>query len=124
MNNKFLIIIILLILVLATGTYFFVNNKSQMQTSTTNTNTQQLTGKAVDIKNFAFAPATITVKVGDSISWTNNDSMPHSASSDNGSFDTGILQTGQSKSITFTKAGTFTYHCSVHGSMKGTVIVQ
>jgi plastocyanin len=77
----------------------------------------------VTIKNFAFSPGTTSVSVGDTITWTNQDSAPHTATASDGSFDTGILQKGKSGSHTFTKAGTFAYICSVHPSMKGTVTV-
>lgn len=77
----------------------------------------------IAIQNFAFSPATITLKAGDSITWTNQDAAPHTATADDGSFDTGSLANGQSKSITFSKPGTFTYHCSVHPNMKATIVV-
>ncbi len=77
----------------------------------------------VTIKNFAFSPGTTTVHVGDTITWTNQDSIAHTATASDGSFDTGLLQKGKSGSHTFTKAGTIAYICSVHPSMKGTVVV-
>lgn len=81
--------------------------------------------KGVTIQNFAYNPTPITINVGDSITWTNADQAAHSAKSTTGAFDTTILTTGQSKTITFTVAGTFAYICGVHGaSMSGTVVVQ
>jgi plastocyanin len=77
----------------------------------------------VTIKDFKFAPASISVSVGDSITWTNQDVAPHTATANDGSFDTGNLSKGKSGSITFSKAGTFAYICSIHPSMKGTVTV-
>jgi plastocyanin len=77
----------------------------------------------VTIKNFKFAPASISVNVGDTITWSNQDEAPHTATANDGSFDTGNLNKGQSGSHTFAKAGTFAYICSVHPSMKGTVVV-
>jgi plastocyanin len=78
----------------------------------------------VSIQNFAFNPPTRTINVGDSVTWTNLDQAVHSAKANNGSFDTGFLTTDQSKSITFTTAGTFGYICGVHGaSMSGTIVV-
>jgi plastocyanin len=97
------------------------NSKSQANP----TNEQTPAGKnAVTIQNFAFSPATITVKAGDAITWTNQDSVGHSATADDNSFDTGVLSQGQSKAITFSKPGTYSYHCSVHPNMKGTVVVK
>lgn len=88
------------------------------------TSTASEVKNSVQISNFSFSPASLTVKVGDTVTWTNQDSMGHSATADDKSFDTGVLDQGKSGTITFSKAGTFTYHCSVHPSMKGTIIVQ
>ena len=96
----------------------------QNQTSTPAATTAPTAKDQVDIANFAFSPATITVKVGDSVNWTNKDSIGHSATADDSSWDTGVLGQGESKSITFAKAGTYKYHCSVHPNMHGTVVVQ
>jgi len=75
------------------------------------------------ISDFQFTPATLTVHVGDTITWTNNGPAPHSATAYDHSFDTGLLQKRQSASHTFTTAGTFTYFCTVHPYMHGTVVV-
>lgn len=99
--------------------------QGQAPTSSTTGSAQATTGQnAVTIQNFAFSPSTITVKVGDKVTWTNQDSVGHSATADDNSFDTGLLAQGQSESVTFSKAGTYTYHCSVHPMMKATIIVQ
>ena len=76
------------------------------------------------ILDYSFSPATITVHVGDTITWTNQGKQPHTATASDGSFDTGTLHTGQSGSHVFTKAGTFSYICSIHPFMHGTVVVQ
>jgi plastocyanin len=81
-------------------------------------------GNAVSIANFAFSPTSITAKVGDKVTWTNNDSTTHTVTADDNSFSSGDLAPGASFSFTFTKAGTFPYHCSIHSSMKATVVVQ
>ncbi len=75
------------------------------------------------ISDFKFAPATITIHVGDTITWVNNGPAPHTATANNGSFDTGTLNKGQSASHTFTQAGTFAYICKIHPFMHGTVVV-
>jgi plastocyanin len=75
------------------------------------------------ISDFKFAPATLTVHVGDTITWTNDGPSPHSATAHDGSFDTGVLKKGASASHTFTTAGTFSYFCTVHPFMHGTVVV-
>jgi plastocyanin len=76
----------------------------------------------VTISDFEFAPASITVEVGDTVTWTNDGPTAHSATGD--SFDTGIFNEGQSRSETFNEAGTFSYICTPHPQMKGTVTVQ
>ena len=78
---------------------------------------------SVVIQNFAFAPATISVTVGDTVTWTNRDSAPHTATASNGSFNTGTLKKGQSGSAAFSKPGRFAYICAIHPNMKGTVVV-
>jgi LPXTG-motif cell wall-anchored protein len=79
---------------------------------------------SVTIADFNFAPATITVDVGDTVTWNNNGPTPHSATANDGSFDTGILKKGQSGSHTFNSAGSFSYFCKPHPFMKATVVVQ
>jgi plastocyanin len=84
-------------------------------------------GNSITIKNFAFDPSTLTVKTGTAVTWVNQDSAPHIIVSDTGSpaaFSSDSLSTGASYKFTFTQAGTYTYHCSIHLSMKGTIIVQ
>jgi plastocyanin len=79
----------------------------------------------VNIQNFAFAPASVTINAGDSVRWTNLDGVQHSARSVNDSFNTGALSLGQSGTVAFNTAGTFDYICGIHGaSMSGTVIVR
>lgn len=79
---------------------------------------------AVTIQNFAFHPGTVTVAVGTTITWTNQDSAAHTATSDTNAFDTGTIAQGQSKSVTFNQPGTFPYHCSIHPNMVASVVVQ
>jgi plastocyanin len=79
---------------------------------------------AVSIAGFAFSPQSITVTVGDTVTWTNSDSASHTATADDNSFDTGSIANGGSKSVTFSTTGTFPYHCTIHSSMTGTVVVE
>ena len=80
----------------------------------------------VSIKDFKFTPQPVQAKIGDIVAWKNDDSVPHSATMDDGSCDTGQIAAGSSGMLTFTAAGTYTYHCLVHpGQMKDvTVVVQ
>ena len=81
-------------------------------------------GNAVEIKDFAFAPASLTIAAGTTVSWTNRDSPAHTVTADDGSFDSKQLANGASFTHTFATAGTFTYHCAIHSSMKGTIVVH
>jgi len=77
------------------------------------------------IKNFEFDPATVTAKVGDTITWTNNGPSGHTVTLDNqSSCDTGTINAGSTGSLTFTAAGTYPFHCKIHSSMKGTITVS
>jgi plastocyanin len=77
----------------------------------------------ITIVNFAFNPATITVTKGSTVKWTNQDEAPHTVTSDGSYWDSGELNKGLSFNHTFNQTGTFTYHCAVHPSMKGTIVV-
>jgi plastocyanin len=82
------------------------------------------TGNSVSIANFAFSPTSLTVKVGTKVSWTNNDSVTHTVTANQGAFNSGPLTPGSTFSFTFTKAGTYSYHCNIHPSMLATIVVQ
>ena len=73
---------------------------------------------------FTFKPKTITIAVGTTVTWTNNTTVAHTATSNDGkTFNSGIINPGASFSFKFTKVGTFHYHCMIHLFMKGTIIV-
>jgi len=78
---------------------------------------------AVSIKGFAFVPKAVSVAAGTTVTWTNHDSANHTATSDTGVWDSGVIAPGKSYSYTFKTAGSFPYHCKIHKSMKGTVAV-
>lgn len=79
----------------------------------------------VGISAYKFVPSTISVKRGGSVTFSNRDPTAHTATADTGSsFDTGTLQQGQSKKVTFETSGTFPYHCVFHAFMTGSVIVS
>jgi plastocyanin len=79
---------------------------------------------AVTIKDFAFNPQTIQAKVGDSITWTNQDSTAHTVTLDDKSVDSGSVAPSATFSHAFTQAGTFTYHCEIHKQMTATITVS
>jgi plastocyanin len=94
--------------------------------TSSSSSSQPATGGAAQIsmKNIAFTPADVTVKVGQTVTWTNDDAAQHDVVANDGTFKSDLLGTGQTFSFTFTKAGTFAYYCAVHPQMKGTVTVQ
>lgn len=93
-------------------------------TSTDNTSTTPEATSSVSIENYAFTPANITVKKGTKVTWTNKDSVQHDVMSDSGNELAGpLLAKGETYSHTFDTVGTFSYHCSPHPYMKGTVTV-
>jgi plastocyanin len=78
----------------------------------------------INIDNYAFKPATVTIPAGASVTWKNLDDDPHTATADNGAFDSKGLAQGDTFTFRFTKPGTYDYHCSVHPFMKATIVVQ
>ncbi len=77
----------------------------------------------VDIADFAYDPDPVRVQTGGKVIWQNEDAAPHTATADDGSFDTDIIKEGKIKSETFKQAGTYAYHCEVHPTMHGIVEV-
>ena len=77
----------------------------------------------VQIVEFSYEPDPVVVQAGGKVIWQNEDSAPHTATADDGSFDTGTIDEGKLGSATFKEPGTFTYHCEIHPTMHGTVEV-
>lgn len=120
-------------LVIATGVVFVADDGSGGEAGAAPaTGSGSGSAKAIDkvqIKDFLYEPDAITVAAGTKVTFTNQDSAPHTATSGpsptpDGVFDTGTLTEGQSKSVTVTKTGTFSYYCEFHPFMKATVIVR
>ena len=78
----------------------------------------------VKIDNFSYSPATITVKAGTQVTWTNHDDMPHTITSEDQSFKSKALDTDEKFTFTPTKPGTYTYYCSIHPKMTGKLVVE
>jgi plastocyanin len=78
----------------------------------------------VAIDDFAFDPETVTVDAGTKLTWTNDDEAPHTATADDGSFDTGTLKLDDTGAVALDQPGTYTYYCRFHPFMKGTVEVR
>jgi plastocyanin len=77
----------------------------------------------VEIVEFAYQPDPVVVQVGGKVTWQNEDTAPHTATADDGSFDTGTIEQGKIGSATFKEAGSFPYFCEIHPTMHGTVEV-
>jgi plastocyanin len=79
----------------------------------------------VDIKDLAYTPATVEIPVGGTITWTNNDTAPHTVTAqDRALLQSGTLDQGDTFSQTFDAPGTIDYFCEFHANMKGTIVVQ
>ncbi|MEK7664521.1 MAG: cupredoxin family copper-binding protein [Patescibacteria group bacterium] len=134
MNKKLIIIIAVIVAVIILGMFYFIKPPSGIQYQQNN-NINNPPSKlpqdeaspnketnAVVIKNFVFSPETLIITKGNTVNWTNQDSIPHIISG-NG-LQSGTLSKGQSFSFIFNSAGTFDYICSLHPYMKGQIIVQ
>ncbi|HVS58377.1 MAG TPA: cupredoxin family copper-binding protein [Candidatus Saccharimonadales bacterium] len=104
------------------------NNSSPTMNMNSQTNTNNAAPVATDkvsIQNFAFSPASITVKKGTTVTWTNSDSVTHTVTEKDAQTgpNSGDLAPGESYSFTFNKVGTYHYHCTIHTEMLGTVTV-
>jgi plastocyanin len=93
---------------------------------TTGTSGVSIPAGAVQVimQNTAFVPAQVTVKVGQTVAWVNQDSTQHDVVASDGSFRSQLLDTGRVFTFTFSKAGSFAYYCAIHPQMTGTVTVQ
>jgi amicyanin len=142
MRNKSLLttIIVVAVVLIVAGVFLAVRKSDNSSTAknsdmssmkaptntTTNGNTAPSNQNTVTIKDYAFNPGTISVKVGTKVTWTNEDAVAHTVTADDPSSDapsSGDIGKGDSYSFTFNKAGTYAYHCTPHPYMKATVIV-
>jgi len=80
--------------------------------------------REVVIRSFAFSPATDTVQAGDTVRWSNQDVVPHTATSRVGGFDSGALDAGRDWRYVARAPGTFAYECTLHPTMRGTLVVR
>jgi plastocyanin len=141
MGRKLLIIIVLILIVggiAAAVTHKSsnnTNNSSQTSSTPTNTNqnktnntsTQAKAATTINIANMQFTPSQVSIKKGGTVTWTNNDSTTHTVVDDLsnvGGPNSGNIDPGKTYSFTFNNTGSFQYHCSIHPSMRGTIVVQ
>ena len=117
-----LVMMITAVLVSALATLSCGGGSKKAETPTPTT--AQAQQASVNIKDFEFVPSKVTIKVGGTVTWTNGGPSVHTVTADDGSFDSGQLQKGKTFSRTFESTGTFSYHCSIHPSMKAQVVVE
>jgi len=77
----------------------------------------------VSIDNLSYNPSSLTITVGETVTWSNDDALDHTVTSED-MFDSGLLSSGDTFEYTFDEAGTFDYTCTIHPSMQGTIIVE
>lgn len=140
MNKSLWIVVAIVVVIVAGGAGFVLLNKHKDTTSSQSSNSsmsdmssssQSSTSSnptatdKVTITNFAFSPASITVKKGTTVTWTNQDSTAHTVTENDGKTgpNSGTLENGKSYSFTYDSVGTFSYHCTFHSSMTGNVVV-
>ena len=123
------IVLLVAALALIGGIYWFSQGKSNSESAVKDTSAETSNAApgsrtvGVSIAQFAFNPSLVSVKAGSTVTWTNNDSVTHTVTSDTKSFESKRLSPGQNYSHTFNAKGTFSYYCDIHGSMHGTVSV-
>jgi len=78
----------------------------------------------VTIDNFVFEPGRLTVKAGTTVTWTNRDDIPHTVAAKERLFKSKVMDTDESYSFTFSTPGEYTYFCSLHPHMTGTIVVE
>jgi plastocyanin len=123
-------IAIMMILVILTGLSFAISeNKLSNQVVGSNAKLNQIvdpssSANTVNIKSYSFQPSTLSVPAGTTVTWINQDNAQHTVTSDKqGQFDSGAIAAGKKFTYTFTAPGSYSYHCSIHPGMKGTIVV-
>lgn len=97
-----------------------------MSASSSQASNSAVATDTIAIKDYDFAPMAVKVKAGTQVTWTNQDSVHHTVTMDDGSSggpQSGDMAKGDTYSYTFKKAGTYAYHCKIHPEMHGTVVV-
>jgi len=123
-------LVIVVILIILAGMFFIYLQFSKTSTGQENNNGNNndegegSSENIVEISDFTFLPVTLNIKKGDSVTWTNKDGTRHTATSDDGVFDSGLLSNGQNFKYQFNEVGTFSYHCTPHPYMKAKIIVE
>jgi plastocyanin len=120
-------LLILAILVIAGATVVIAGCTSSSNPSpgpvTSTASTSTASQNPVAIQNYAFSPSTLTIQKGANVTWTNYDSVQHHVVSDSSAFSSPLLNKGDTYTHQFNNTGSFSYICSIHPYMKGTIIV-
>jgi plastocyanin len=120
-------VVVLVVIIAVVGILAHSNKSGNMNMDMSSSATSDAVAiDAVTIKDYMFGPKVITVKAGTKVTWTNTDAVSHTITADTPSSDAPSsmdIAQGKSFSFTFTKAGTYTYHCFPHPYMHGTVVV-
>lgn len=106
------------------GEWFDEDNDGEEDDADSGDDASEPEQKDVSIVDMSFSSDDVTISTGDSILWTNNDSVAHTVTSDTGAFDSGVLEPGDTYALDFDTAGTYSYHCSIHSTMTGTITVE
>jgi len=114
------------LIVLPDSSYTSGTNGSSTPSLGKVTNVTIVPGSAISPNSTGFTPSVVTVVLGvnNTVMWTNADSVPHTVTANDGSFSSGNMNPGDTYVLTFTSAGNYTYHCSYHPWMKGTIVVK
>ena len=129
-----ILVAIVVVAAVAGGAIVLAHKNSPSSNMSNMSNSSSTSGKSasnpvstdkVSINNFSFSPSSITVKKGTTVTWTNHDSVAHTVTESDGKTgpSSSEVDNGKSYSFTYNTAGTFTYHCSIHPEMVGTVTV-
>jgi plastocyanin len=112
------------VLILTSGCGSSMTNPSPTPSPISSGTTVSIVNGATTRGSTAYAPNPINISAGGTVTWTNNDTVTHTSTSDNGQWNSGNIAPQASFSRTFPTAGAFTYHCALHPGMVGTVTVQ
>lgn len=119
MNKKVLIsIVVLIVIAVAVVVFSLIKPKTSLAPAGLD-----IPEKTIIIKNFSFNPPILTIKAGEKVTWIHDDAAAHDIVSA-GLFKSKTMQRGENFEFTFLEAGEYSYHCGIHPSMKGTVIVE
>ena len=132
MKISMILVIAVVVLLIGGGIYYFLQNSNTNEENSPEDNFQEDNNQEdsgtthnIEISGFAFLPASLTISRGDIVIWTNEDSTPHTITSDSGDeLDSETFRKGETYSHTFNEIGSFDYHCAIHPNMKGEIIVE